>query len=410
MFPSRRDLGTALVLALALVALGAVWVSLHLGFRHKAHVVPEWDHHRYLAMARPLDERLGAPESREAPFLWRILVPLLVERMTRLGLHIHSAFYLMTTVSLIGFVAALFLYLRMRGLSPNEALLGVTLTALLPGAVRWYQYQYWMTDPLCLFFMMLALMAIEYRYDAGTVGVSILGILTRETFVLVMAYAVLRRYEEQGVRAALKLAIVLLPGPLLVLLALHTFLIPDPPPPALTATIIDVLAFRREFLLKNQLYFATLGSFGILFVFAFLSIRSLARAISRRPSTTVFVVGAGASLLLGSNTDRLLVYAVPVILPFTLAQVREVAAHSRFSWSVFAWAALAVQLVLFVTTPFAGLPGISVYQPNNWFVITAALAFLGLARLFPARDSSFPNLPPAPDHPAWADASAHRKG
>lgn len=397
-------------MALALVALGAVWVSLHLGFRHKAHLVPEWDHHRYLAMARPVDERLGEPLAREAPFLWRILVPMLVERVTRLGLHIHSAFYLITTVSLIGFLAALFLYLRMRGLSQKEAMLGVALTGLLPGAVRWYQYQYWMTDPLCLFLIMLALMAIECRYDAGTVGVSILGILTRETFVLVMAYAVLRRYEEQGVRAALTLAIVLLPGPLLVLLALHTFLVPDPKPEALTSTIMDVIAFRRAFLWKNQLYFATLGSFGILFVFSLLSIRSLALAMTRRPSTTVFVLGAGASLLFGSNTDRLLAYAVPLILPFALARVREVAAHSRFSWSVFAWAALAVHLVLFATTPFAGLPGISVHQPNNWFVITAALAFLGLARLSPARDSPSQNLPPAPDHPAWADASAHHKG
>jgi hypothetical protein len=363
---------------LALVALGAVWVSSYLGFRHKAYQVLEWDHHRYLAMARPLEERLGEPEAREAPFLWRVLVPMLVERLTRLGLHIHTAFYLVTTLSLAGFLTALFLYLRARGLSPPEAALGVALTGFLPGAIRWYQYQYWMTDPLCLFLMVLALFTIESRDDAGTVGLSILGVLTRETFVLVMAYAILRRYEEKGVRAALRLALVILPGPLLVLMALHAFIIPAPPPPSVADTIIETVRWRRQMLFVNQIYFATLGSFGVLLVLPLLSMPALLRALPRRPSTAAFVLGVAASLLLGTNTDRLLAYAIPVTLPFILVQLRELAARSRLSWSTLAWAALLVQIVLFVTTPFAGLAGISVYQPNNWFVIGSALAFSGL--------------------------------
>lgn len=394
MLDRGRDLGNALVLSLALVALGAVWVSSHLGFRHKAHQVLEWDHHRYLAMARPVDERLGEPEAREAPFLWRVLVPMLVERLTRFGLHIHTAFYLVTTASLVGFLASLFLYLRARGLSPPEAALGVALTGFLPGAVRWYQYQYWMTDPLCLFLMVLALLTIESGDDAGTVGVSVLGVLTRETFVLVMAYAILRRYEEKGARPALRLALVMLPGPLLVLMALRHFIIPASPPQSITDTIVETMLWRDDMLFVNQIYFATLGSFGILLVLALLSMPALLRAIPRRPSAAVFALGVAASLLFGINTDRLLAYAIPVVLPFILIRLREIAAHSRLSWSALARAALAVQILLFASTPFAGLAGASVYQPNNRPVIFAALAFIGLVWFWRARGASQPAEPP----------------
>ena len=384
---TRTEIWPALLAAIALVTLGAVWISLQLGFRHKAWAVLEWDHHRYIAMARPTDERLGLPEAREAPFLWRVLAPMLVERMTRLGLHIHTAFYLLTTSSLVGFLTCLFLYLREKGLAPPDAFLGMALAGLIPGVMRWYQYQYWMTDPLCLFLMVLALLAIEAHHDAATVGISVLGVLTRETFVLVLAYAVLRRYEEKGADAALKFALVLLPAPLLTLLALHTFMVPQVEPVAIGSMVRDVVSFRTEFLFINQIYFATLGSFGIVAVLSWLSVRAVLRAIPRRPSTVVFILGAFASLFLGNNTDRLLAYIVPVVLPFSLWQLRAVAAHSRLSWSALARMALAVQVVLFCTSPSTGRPGLSVYQPNNWCVVAAAATFLLVTGLSMVRSS-----------------------
>lgn len=372
-----------------MVAANAAWVASALGFLHKPRAVLETDHYHYIAMARdPFGEDEAA---RTPPYAYRVLAPLLVHALTRAGLGSNAAFWLLTNAALVGFLFGLHRLLLARGLSPGRATLGVVLAGLVPGAVRWYEYQYWMTDPLALSLVTAGLLFAERGRDKALLLVCLLGVATRESLLLVLPCVFASRSRTEGAVPALKATAVVAVPALALLAAIHVF-VPSSPAPPVAAVVADSLAFRWRHLFDNQLYMATVGAFGVLVPIVLARPSRAASLLHERPQDALLLAGAYASLLLGVNTDRLLAYALPALLPLAMACL-EVEWGSS---GLLAGALLAAQLLFYGLTPFHGIQGLSLYQPSNALVVAVMVAAWGVLLLSrPGRGRSFDPEAPA---------------
>ncbi len=85
------------------------------------------------------------------------------------------------------------------------------------------------------------------------------------------------------------------------------------------------------------------------------------------------MAAAYASLAFANNTDRLLVYALPAVVPVALAALRSMAGAGR-RWGAVAATALGLQVFFYLETPFHE-QGISVYPPTGVAVVVALCVF-----------------------------------
>ena len=143
-----RDTGLGALLAVLVLGVNVGTVSARLGFLHKAKQVKETDQWRYIEMAR--DPHRTRPLSREATYCWRVFVPVTARLMMRSGLSLNLSFWLITNISLFVFLLVTWIYLRDLGFETSYRVTGLLLLGLTQGAVRWYEYQYWMSDPPAL--------------------------------------------------------------------------------------------------------------------------------------------------------------------------------------------------------------------------------------------------------------------
>lgn len=371
--PAPAPAGHGLLLAVALVALGAIQVVAVLGPLHKPKHVLETDHRAYIAMAQAPPGRNQVPP----PFVWRVAAPEAARALTRAGLDLNLAFWLLTHACLVGYLWALHALLRASGADPAEAALGTALVGLLPGAVRWYSYQYWMTDPPGLLLVTLGLLCVRTRREAWLPLLGVLGMATRETYVLVFVFHALAGVRRRGApRAFARSALFALPG--LAAAAWIRLRVAPRPDESLLATAAEALAFRSRYLFDNQLYFVTVASFGALLALALAFPRRTARALRERPEDAGLLFGAYASLALANNTDRLLAYAAPALALPALYALRAASAPGR-PWAAWALAALAVQGLLVARTPWR-VEGVSLYLPADAWTAAAAVLLLVAVR------------------------------
>lgn len=361
-------------------------MSSALGFVHRPRQVRELDHFHYIAMAEaPAGEALDS-RAWERPFCFRIFVPALVNRLVAVtGLALHAVFWAVSQLALAAFLFTLFVHLRGLGFSRELALLGTALAGLTPGAVRWYAYQYWMPDPVCLWLVTLGLLLARGERRAPLSGVALVAALTRESWLLIPAYTTPLWWRRRGPWGLLEALLVFGPAAAAAV-AVRLSIVPAAGP-TLLESAREMLAFRARHLLDNQLYFATLGSFGVGVPLLLLRWRRALGAAHARPEDVAVVLLACASLAFANNTDRLLVYALPVVLPPAL---RSVEAVGRVVGAAAAAAAvLTAQAAIYTVTPGWGISGLSVYQPVRWSVVLICLAMLGAALLVLRRDASY---------------------
>jgi hypothetical protein len=364
---TRRDATLGAAAALVALAANVAVIAWALGAPpHRPRDVRELDHRRYIAMAEAPPGRAVAAGAAERPFCYRVLVPAVV-RVLAGGdsARLHVAFWGTTMLFLWAFLFALFAWLREQGLSALEALAGVALAGLTPGAVRWYAYQYWMPDPACLLLVTLGLVLARRRKGPLLALVSVAGFLTRETFALVPLWATLRWTREDGLfRGLRRSALSFAPG-LLAWVAVRAAIVPAGGS-TLAEAAAEMLAFRARHLLDNQLYFASLGSFGVLVPLVLLRGRArLARALRTRYEDAALLAAAYASLAFANNTDRLLVYALPVLLPPALRSAAGLWPRAASGLV----AAVLAQAWFHAVTPGWGSAGLSLYQPVRWSVV-----------------------------------------
>ena len=375
----RREAWTALALALLLLALVDAAVVARLGFLHAAEEVLEHDHHRYIAMAESTPGRFEA-EAPVPPFCWRLLVPALVWGLARAGLGVDAGYYATTQIFLLGFLLALYAHLRQRGHAPAAARWGLVLAALLPATLRWYAYQYWMPDPLALFLVALSFVLLWAGRWAWLVPLALVGVATRESYVIVLPYLLLFTLRTATVRVALRRTL-LVALPALTLLVVLRHVIEPAAPYDVVATLKRMVAFRlRHSRGGQQPYFMTVGTFGVL-VPVLLLFPGRAWAWCRRHYDDLAVLAtAYASLLLANNTDRLLVYALPALLPAALASLARWRDLTRVPLLPPALLLAGAQAFVWQQTRWLAL-GASLRQPLNLRVLAllGALWVAGLA-------------------------------
>jgi hypothetical protein len=358
-----------LLLAIAVVAANGLYVAAFLGPLHKARRVPETDQDRYIAMSMASPGRATDELAREAPFCWRIGVPFLVNRLVaRGGLDRDLAFYAISALGLVLFLATLHAFMLRIGLDAAESALGLLLAGLTPGVVRWNLYQYWLADPLALFLTTLGLLLSRFGPALALPLVGGLAALVRENYVAVLPFHLVDGWRRDGprvLRAFLPHALAFAA----VTLAVRRLIAPADRYDVL-AVAADSLGFRWRHLLDNQLYFMTLGSLGVLVPLLLAFPRRVAGALRAHPAEAVFAALIVGSLAVANNTDRLLAYALPVALPAALLNLRGLVQSGWSRPALFA-AVLALQGLLYQQARFARFQGASVYQPTSWPVVIA---------------------------------------
>jgi hypothetical protein len=366
--PRAGDTRLGALLALALLSLNVLAVSRQLGFLHKPKQVKEYDHYRYVEMARGPEGREEL--RREPPYCFRLAVPALVRGLWRLGLSINAGFFLVTNACLFGFLLALWLHLRDLGFALPLRVTGLLLAGLTQGAVRWFEYQYWMTDPACLFLVMLAFLLVERERTARLWCVSVLAAFVRETYVLVYPYALLRdmRKGRPLMRAVMRSA-ALAAVPLAVLVAIRLAITPNQPDD-LVSGIVDTMTFRLSHLTDNQAYAVTVGAFGVMFPSLLLFPTRLWALARRHVDRALFLLSVYATLAISNNNERPLSYALPVVVPAALFLLRTFLAQTRLPELPTLTAVVALQVVFWTGQRWREM-GMSIYQPVNWTTAAA---------------------------------------
>jgi len=385
----RERIGLGLAVAVAIVVANAWYVAQYTGFLHAPEVVLETDHLRYIEMAKGPENTPPRGLAYEPPFCYRILTPKLAGLLVALGLDLNLAFYVLTHAFLALFLFALYLLLTTFGLEWRYCVLGLVLTGLMQGAVRWYSYQYWMTDPLALWLVTSALLLIRLERFGALFALSIVAVTARETYLVVFPYLFLFSWRRAGLAVAIErtLAIAIAPVALLILIRTTTHALPGP---SFMRLLTFFVKWRWDRLLENQLYICTIGSFGVLFPLLLLYPKRMIDRWRRFPEEIVVIAAVYASLMLGNNTDRLLAYAVPAILPAAMSNLRSLVTASRLPFWPIALAALCAQVVLYRETIFFQWRSVSVSQPFNALAASVILAFWAgalVVRWLPQRDA-----------------------
>lgn len=377
----RRDVLVGGLAALLALAVNAGYVSAHLGFVHRPKQVRESDHHHYIERAEGEAGRKALAEA--PPYVWRVLTPLAARALMHAGLSVNAAFYLITNLSLFGFLLVLFLYLREVGFDRALALTGLALVSFMQGAVRWFEYQYWMSDPPCLFLVALAFWLVRRQKHAALGLVSVVAAFVRETYVVVYVHYLLYLWKRRSWPEAVARTLAVSVLPVAILLVLRLAIVPNQPDD-LVASFHENVAFRLRRLFDNQWYVLTLGTWGVLFPL-FLLYPARIWGLARRhfdqlaPALAVY-----ASLAVSNNTERPLAYAVPALLPAALHNLRSFLAETRLPALAVVAVAVALQAFFWWQTRLFEM-GMSIYQPANLAVAAAMLGFWICCRVALAR-------------------------
>jgi hypothetical protein len=259
----------------------------------------------------------------------------------------------------------------------------VALVALMQGAVRWFEYQYWMADPPCLFLVALAFLLVRRGQHVRLGLVSVVAAFVRETYVLVFVHYLLYLAKRRGWAVAVARTLAVSAAPLAVLLWLRHAIVPNQPDD-LVASLHENVAFRLRHFGDNQWYVLTVGTWGVLLPLWLLHPRRIPELVRRHFDQLAPALVVYASLLVSNNTERPLAYAVPALLPAALYNLRAFLAETGLPAAGVIASAVALQAFLWSQTRLFEM-GSSIYQPANVSVTVACVLWWALARVALAR-------------------------
>ena len=370
------------LLAVLLLALNVASVSSRLGFLHKAKQVKEYDHWRYIEMARGPEGRPAL--QREPPYCFRVAVPALVRGLGRLGLAENPAFFLVTNLSLFGFLLVLWPHLRDLGFSLALRVTGLLVVGFTQGVVRWFEYQYWMTDPAALFLVMLAFFLLERGRWGALLVTSVAAAFVRETYALVYPYVFLHELRKaRPLLPSAGRAAALAALPFAILVVIRRAVVPNQPDDFLSG-IVDSMTFRSHHLLDNQPYVVTIGAFGVLVPLVLLLPGRLPGLARRHFDRASYVLSVYATLVISNNNERPLAYALPALVPAALWCARAFLAQTQLPEVPVLAVVVSLQVLFWAGQRWAEI-GMSIYQPVRWTTVVAMGAFWMAAQAARAR-------------------------
>lgn len=376
-----RDVRMALALATLLVAANAGYVASKLGFVHRVRAVMETDHKHYIHMAT----NPGEPE--DPPYAFRVATPRIARGLMAWGLSVNQAFYAITQFSLIAFLACTFLFLRARGFTPEISALAIALMGLTQGAVRWFEYQYWMSDAVCLALVAAAVLAIQLDTPWRlAIGLGFAAGFVRESFVLVLPFAFFHTLKRHDLKQATVRTAAIAAAFFAVSLTLHALITPIAPDDWWSG-IADSMGFRYRRLFESQWYVLTIGTWGVFVPIALADYRAVARRVRENLDLTFLTLATYGTLVISNNTERPLAYAWAAIAAAGAAGIRsllaKIPAPLGNPFQRLTAVCVGAQLVHFGLTRWNDLAGSSLYQPANYAVTGMMLAlWLAWALLF----------------------------
>jgi hypothetical protein len=309
-----------LLVAAALAALALQW-SVNRRFQEgwDRDLLPAFDAYAYVAMAE-------APAFfTVAPWGYRVLTPALVHA---LPLDVVTAFRLVTVAGLLASAILLGAFLRRMGHGLAACALAVAVFAWLGPTRELVQYPF-LVEPVTLALEVAFLLVLVGRGGTGTLAlVAVLGALSKELQLLLVPLVFFARREPDGARTALrKTAIVGIAAGLATLLVRTWTPLPElglghPPMDAVAA------AFARDWpdtwrgALMLGLTPVALGGALLPRSRPFLRRYGYGLAVTLIVPFAAFVnVGDPRVIFFGKNTERLLIYAIPLLMPLALHAV-----------------------------------------------------------------------------------------
>jgi hypothetical protein len=315
-----RHAGLALALLFSAAAAGHQLARQRVGYTR--YDLPSFDAYAYMTMA---DEPAFFTA---APWGYRVLGPRLVHLFRprdRLVAFRDLAYW-----SVVGCGGVLYLFLRRLGHGVPMALAGV-LAFSLSRPVHLALGAPMLGEPLAALLQIGALLAVAA--GAGPLALAALlalGVLAKELFLLMPPLLLLARLTQDGLRRALRASLAAAAPALAVLLALHLWWTPQLRTPrapldlALLRAGLEVLGLdwydtARALLLTGITPLALLGALlpesrAFLRVYGYLALLCLVLSLV----AWVNVPSATPVPLFGANTERLLLYALPLLIPLAL--------------------------------------------------------------------------------------------
>lgn len=315
------------------------------------------DHIYYVQLA------VGGPQScHEAPYCWRVLQPMLV---SLLPFDVQTGFWLVTVVSVWLTGIALFFLLHTYNFSMAYCLLGVLLFYSLGWATGFLFFYFWLGDGLAFLLIVLSIYFIRVNNYMCVLALVALGVAGKETVLAVVPLYYTLNLQPAGWHSFFEPRLLgktaLLGLPALGVLALVRTTIPSTNHYEILEVFAYYLSARAEGTvdlpmiiapglqgsLFSAFFFGNLATFGLMLLLPLLSPkRNFLLLLSYLP----YVVLVNAQILVAEATERLLVYAFPVVILMSLYGLCVVCDRLLLT----AWHLLPLSAGWFALTMFGG--------------------------------------------------------
>lgn len=258
--------------------------------------------------------RTGENTLPSGPFAYRVLSPAIVAAS---GLEPHLGFLTLDVIAVLGAALLLTSLLRHLGASPTGALVAVLWWGLLPYGIRVQLRNPALVDAPAFFMLVAVILAATLRRRAAFAVLLLLGVLTRESLLLLAPLPALG--GSQRPKELVK-AIALAVPAIAALVAIHLF--PPVTPRPGSASTLEFVAFQINALRTNtddtawRALAAVPLSLGLLIAPLIAFPRTVIRYLGSLPGWTYLTfVLAFASVIGGRDNDRYLFSASVALLP-----------------------------------------------------------------------------------------------
>lgn len=350
----RVTRATGLALLCTMCLAGQWWVHRQARVGWDRDLLPAFDAYAYVAMAE-------APSVfTVAPWGYRLLTPSLVHV---LPLDVVRGFEVATFLGLLASMVLLGAFLRRLGHDPVSTAAAVAVFAFLGPTVEVVQYPY-LVEPITLALEIAFLFCLAGSGSTGVLAlVAVLGAWSKELQVLLVPLVFFARVGPDGARAALRKTLVAGAAALAATVLVRTWT--PLPAVALDGPSLEAIlsAWRRDWpetwrggLIQGVTPLALAGAC-LPRSRPFLRRYGYALAVTVLVPFAAFVNLGDPRVIFFGRTDRLLVYAIPLLLPLALQAVDALRsrlpavplapppARARLDWAA---GALAVVLLVAV--------------------------------------------------------------
>lgn len=246
-------------------------------------------------------------ESTNAPYMYRILTPLLVFILPLK--HIIS-FTLINLTAITSTSVLFYYYLKKLNFKPLYSFIGVLFFILGPN-ILYSMYNIALVDPLSFLFFLLAFYAILCKNDKLYFIAIILGILNKETILFTVPLYFLYKLETERLIDALKSTVLILVPVLILFISIrYYFGFTDYLSPA---TVKEIILYQIN---SNNILVNPYLTFGVLWIIGLYNIKNIENKFLKN---TLYVLPfIFLQIFIATDTLRSLFLAFPIIIPLSL--------------------------------------------------------------------------------------------